>query len=109
MGKITCATCRCEFNKKCNAKQGRPSVSLNKRRRCDKYILEATKVKERQILKTIKMSYKEREVLRTEYKQELKQRRAAAKQGNMPQNSEHPLTGDLSRFTSTAGSDRRGG
>jgi len=105
--KITCATCRCEVNKKCNANKGRPSVSINKRRRCDKYILEATKVKARQVLKTVHMGYREKEALRREYKDQLKQFRAAAKQGNTSQN--HPLTGDLSRFTSTAGKDRRAG
>ena len=105
--KITCATCRCEVNKKCNAKKGRPSVALNKRRRCDKYILEATKVKAKQILKTVQMGHKEKEALRREYKDQLKQFKDAAKQGNTSQS--HPLTGDLSRFTSTVGSNSRGG
>ena len=105
--KITCATCRCEVNKKCNAKKGRPSVALNKRRRCDKYILEATKVKAKQILKTIQVGYQEKEALRREYKDQLKQFKDAAKQGNTSQS--HPLTGDLGRFTSTVGSNSRGG
>ena len=105
--KITCATCRCEFNKKCNAKKGRPSVAINKRRRCDKYVLEATKVKAKQILKTVQMGYRDKEALRKEYKQQLKQFREASKQGNT--SSSHPLTGDLSRFTSTVGGNSRGG
>jgi hypothetical protein len=97
MGKITCATCASEFNKKCNAKKGRPSVALNKRRRCDKYILETSKVKERHIIKSIPMGYKQREAMRAEYKQQVKE---AKQQAADPK---HPLTGDLSRFTSTAG------
>jgi hypothetical protein len=105
--KITCATCRCEVSKKCNVKKGQPSVSLNKRRRCDKYILEATKVKAKQVLKTIQMGYKEKEALRREYKEQLKQFKLAAKQGNTSQS--HPLTGDLSRFISTVGDNSRGG
>ena len=107
--KVICATCAAEFKGKCNAKKGRPSVSINKRRRCDKYILEPSKVKEKQILKTIRMGYKEKEALRREYKEQLKQFRAQAKQHGLTNNPKHPLTGDLSRFTSTAGSDRRGG
>jgi hypothetical protein len=102
--KITCATCASEFKGKCNAKKGRPSIALNKRRRCDKYILEATKVKAKQILKTVQMGYKDKEALRREYKDQLKQFRNAAKQGNT--SNSHPLTGDLSRFTSTARGER---
>jgi len=109
MGKITCATCVAEFKSKCNAKKGRPSVALNKRRRCDKYKLEPSKVKERHIMKTIKMGYKEKEAVRKEYKEQLKLAKAAAKQGRAPQNINHPMTGDLSRFTSTAGKDRSAG
>ncbi len=107
--KITCATCLNEENKFCVIKKSR--VALNKRRRCDKYVLEATKVKARQILKTVRMGYKEKEALRREYKQQLREFKAAAKQGRAPQDSNHPLTGDLSRFISTAGggNNNRGG
>jgi len=103
--KITCATCLNEENKVCVVKKNR--VALNKRRRCGKYVLEATKVKAKQILKTVQMGYKDKEALRREYKNQLKQFRASAKQGNISQS--HPLTGDLSRFTSTAGKDRGSG
>jgi hypothetical protein len=111
MGKITCATCASEFKRKCNAKKGRPSVSINKRRRCDKYIMEASKVKERHIIKSIPMGYKQREAMRAEYKLQAKEAKLAAKEGRAPQNISHPVTGDLSRFTSTAGggNNNRGG
>ena len=102
--KITCATCLNEEDKVCIIKKSR--VALNKRRRCDKYVLEATKVKAKQILKSVPMGHKEKEALRREYKKQLKEFKAAARQGNT---SSHPLTGDLSRFISTAGKDRGGG
>ena len=105
--KVTCATCANEEGKKCLIKKS--SVSLNKGRRCDKYILEPSKVKAKQIIKSVKMGYKEKEVLRREYKEQLKQFKAQAKQHGLSNSPKHPLTGDLSRFTSTAGGDRSGG
>ena len=103
--KVTCATCLNEEDKFCVIKKSR--VALNKRRRCDKYVLEATKVKARQILKSVPMGYREKEALRREYKKQLKEFKSTARQGNTSPN--HPLTGDLSRFTSTAGKDRGSG
>ena len=105
--KITCATCVNEDKKKCLIKKS--SVALNKRRRCDYYELQPTKIKEKQILKTVRMSYQDKESLRREYKEQLKQFKEAAKQHNYSGDPKHPLTGDLSRFTSTAGKDRSGG
>jgi len=104
--KVTCATCVNEFGRKCGVKKNKPSVSVNKRRRCDKYILEPTKVKEKQILKTIRVPYKEKEALRREYKEQLKRYKEAVKQGGGT--TQHPVTGDLSRFVSTAGGGDRG-
>lgn len=98
MGKITCATCNNEYQFKCNAKKGRPSVAINKRRNCDKYVLDPEKVKVKQILKTVKMGYKEKEILRREYKEQL---RLAKEQLKVSSDPKHPLTGDLSRFKST--------
>ena len=103
--RVTCATCKSEHNKRCNAKKGRPTVAINKRRRCDKYVLESTKVKEKQVLKTVKMGYKEREALRKQYKEELKKIKQMVGEQNTPKDPAHPLTGDLSRFTSTVGED----
>lgn len=104
--KITCATCVNEQDKRCVVKKD--NVALNKRRNCDKYVLEPLKVKAKQILKTTRLSYREKEALRQRYKKELKEVKAAAKQGYNQQNAKHPLTGDLSKFTSTAGRDRSG-
>ena len=95
MAKITCGTCANEQDKKCLVKKS--SVSINKRRNCNEYVLETFKVKEKQIIKSIKLGYREREALRLEYKKQLK----LAKQATAPMDAKHPLTGDLSRFTST--------
>ena len=106
--KVVCAVCVNEENRKCVVKKN-ATIALNKRRRCDKFVLEPTKVKEKQILKTVPMGFKEKEALRKEYKEQLKQFKAQAKRDAQPRNMQHPLTGDLSRFTSTAGKDRSGG
>lgn len=102
--KVTCAICKNEVNKKCVAKKN-SSVALNKRRRCDLFILEAEKVKTKQILKTVRMTYEEKEALRKEYKEQLRIYKEAAKQAKsapkFPGSAKHPLTGDLSRFVST--------
>jgi hypothetical protein len=103
--KVTCAICKNEVNKKCTVKKN-SAVALNKRRRCDLFELEPGKVKTKQILKTVRMTYEEKEALRKEYKEQLKLYKQAvkeAKQGKVPHSgsSKHPLTGDLSRFVST--------
>lgn len=110
--KITCGTCKNEKNNYCNKKK--VGVKLNKRRNCDKYELQPDKVKARQILKTTRLPYAEKEALRQEYKEQLKQLKARMKEqrtGVTPSYSgdpKHPLTGDLSRFTSTAGEKNDG-
>jgi len=103
--KIVCATCVKEVDGFCVAKRN-SRISLNKRRRCDKYVLEPTKVKEKQILKTIRVPYREKEVLRREYKEQLKRYKEAAKRGGGT--TKYPVVGDLSRFTSTAAGGDRG-
>ena len=104
--KITCAICKNEEGRKCLVKKN-ATVSLNRRRRCEKFVLEPTKVKAKQILKTTRLTYREKEALRRHYKEELKQYRQAMKEdqtGQVPQSgsAKHPLTGDLSRFSSSA-------
>ena len=92
--KVVCAVCANEENRKCTVKKA--TVALNKRRRCD-------------LLKTVRMGPKEKEALRREYKEQLKEFKAAARQGTEPRNMKNPLTGDLSRFVSTAGKERGAG
>ena len=102
MGKIVCATCKNEKNSFCIAKK--TGIHPNKRRDCDKYILEEVKVKPKHVLQTIKVPYAEKESLKQKYKQALRQHKEAAELGvPVPADPSHPLTGDLSRFiTSTA-------
>ena len=102
--KVVCVNCAHEENRKCTIKKS--TVALNKRRRCDKFELEPTKVKAKQVLKTVRMTYKDKEALRKEYKEQLKAYKQAikeAKKGQVPNSgsAKHPLTGDLSRFVST--------
>ena len=109
--KIVCAVCKNEENKFCTVKKS--SVALNKKRRCDKFVLEPTKVKEKQILKTIKLPYKDKEILRQHYKKELKKYKQSVKDsltpGKYPPTSANTVTGDLSRFISTAGNKKNNG
>ncbi len=118
--KIICAVCKNEENKRCIIKKS--SVALNKKRHCDKFILEPTKVKEKQILKTIKLPYKDKEILRQHYKKELKKYKQSVKDGvtnkSYPTTTTNPMTGttkanpvtgDLSRFISSAGNKKSNG
>lgn len=99
--RVTCATCANENEKKCAVKKN-ISISLNKRRNCPKYVLETSKVKEKQIIKSVKLGYEEREAMRAEYKRQLKIAKQQAAQGQPTADPAHPMTGDLSRFTSNA-------
>lgn len=106
--KIVCAICKNEENKMCIVKKS--SVAINKKRRCDKFIFEPTKVKEKQILKTIKLPYKDKEALRQHYKKELKRYKQSVKYGTIHNTTTaNPSTGDLSRFISTAGNKKSNG
>lgn len=102
MSKITCATCYHEKDRFCRVKK--IGVSVNKRRNCPEYFLEYSKVKEKQVIKTIKMSYKDKELLKRKYKEQLKQQSQTT--GPQLTDMKHPLTGDLSRFVSTASDDK---
>lgn len=104
--KVTCAICKNEEGRKCTVKKD-VKVSVNKRRHCGQFVLEPTKVKAKQILKTTRLTYQEKEALRQHYKEELRKYKKAVKEeqtGRVPNSvsPQHPLTGDLSRFTSSA-------
>ena len=107
--KVTCGTCANELKGKCTVKGGKSSVALHKRRNCDKYSLDESKVKEPVDIPTTRVSYAD--VL--EYKKKLKELKKAAKTKENDvdrpivnelayHDDAHPITGDLSRFTSTA-------
>jgi hypothetical protein len=107
MGKIVCATCGREENGFCTLK--RSSVAKNKRRRCDSYILDQNKVTDKQVIKTLRLPYVEQQRVKAELKK-LRAIEKANKGRNVQQSVDalHPLTGDLSRFTSTAAGNDSG-
>jgi len=113
--KVRCAVCKHQANAFCLVKKCK--VALNKRRKCDKFKIEPSKVRlKREIPTTRGPAPALIKDLRKEYKKALKEeaaRQEAAKKSQqnkykdamkMP-DEKHPLTGDLSRFVSTAGKD----
>jgi len=116
--KISCSVCRAQYNKFCTVKK--VSVSLNKKRRCDKYVFDEGKVKEGIPIPTKRITFKEKELIKEERKEQLKEIKARLKEQQgikdgttqesrifKPYGSEkYPLTGDLSRFTTTGSGDK---
>ena len=116
--KIRCANCGNQINGFCSVK--RATVSLNKKRLCDKYKYDETKVKEKHEIPSVMRSewyWKRKELKKLlkeqkEYEeQQVKVKELSSPPGQMQPatgNSKHPLTGDLSRFISTAGKESNG-
>lgn len=78
--KVRCGMCVNELNKKCNVKK--TTIKLNKSRRCEDYKLDESK-----------------EIARLEQRARvMDQQEAAVKHSNVA----YPMTGDLSRFKTTA-------
>lgn len=128
--KVRCNICENELNGFCKVKK--ISVKVNKKRTCEAYIYKESKVKAKQDIPKIRISYSEQQDIRKKQKEAIKQLRAALKEGQrqgtardlgliqpeaaedssiiqpgdprfaMPgKDMKHPLTGDLSRFTTT--------
>lgn len=120
--KVRCAECKVQYNKFCTVKK--VTVSLNKGRFCDKFMHDQAKVKIKQVLPTTKIGFAEQEKLRKQRKKDLKMLKEHLKREgllndnvNVPKPKEeaspesriykpygdekYPLTGDLSRFTTT--------
>lgn len=111
--KVRCATCKNQVNAFCLVKKCK--VALNKRRKCDKFKIDPNKVKLKKEIPTTRGPAPSLiKDLKKEYKKALKEE--AARQGALKKaqenkysdairvpNDKHPLTGDLSRFVSTAG------
>lgn len=116
--KVSCSVCRAQYNKFCTVK--RVSVSLNKKRHCDKYVFEEGKIKEGIPIPTKRITFKEKELVRKERKEQLKElkdklkEQQGIKDGTIKEsrifkphgNEKYPLTGDLSRFTTTGSGDK---
>jgi len=110
--KVSCAICEAQYNRFCTTK--RVTVALNKKRLCDKFIYDENKVKNGVPIPTTRITFNNKEALRKEHKKELKELRDKLKEGIevKPENTvprttseKHPLTGDLSRFTTTGSKD----
>ncbi len=125
--KVRCKVCDNELNGFCKIKK--ITVKTNKSRKCEAYIFNEGKVKAKQEIETVRVSYREMEAAKKRHKEEMKQLRKMMKEGpqegtakqlglvkpeesriikpgdpgfSMPNaTSAHPLTGDLSRFTTT--------
>lgn len=127
MRKVKCSVCLNEVGGFCKIKKD--SVKLNKPRRCDAFIYDKTKVVTREAPPVTRVSYTEMEANRKRLKAELKELRRMLKEkpkqgtakdlGLIPSNvdpgyrkdssglivpvdTKYPLTGDLSRFITTA-------
>ena len=143
MSKVKCKVCANEVTGVCSIKKMK--VKPNKSRRCEAYIYDEAKVKEKESIPTVRIGYTRQQELKRRYKEEMKElkrqirdvisgkvqdgtaknlgliedpRRLAqvdrsvgagyektasgliVPQGS--QSSKHPLTGDLSRFTTSA-------
>lgn len=120
--KVRCAECKAQYNKFCTIKK--VTVSLNKDRFCNSFTHDQAKVKIKQVLPTTRIGFTEQEKLRKQRKEDLKKLREHMKREglfndnvNVPKPKEelpaesriykpygdekYPLTGDLSRFTTT--------
>ena len=127
MAKVRCNVCQNEEKSFCKIKK--VGVAVNKPRKCEAYIFAEAKVKKKQEIPTEKIGYLKQQELKAKAKAERKALIKMLKEGikpndgtakdlglieeggriitpgdprfRMPDNK-HPLTGDLSRFKTTA-------
>jgi hypothetical protein len=107
--KVRCALCKSQYKGFCVLKK--VSVSLNKSRHCDKFQYDQQKIKIIQAPTITRLTFTQKELDKQTRKAEMKQVREALKQQQNPMkesriykpsgNEKFPLTGDLSRFTTT--------
>ena len=126
--KVRCKVCANEDKNHCKIKK--VTIRPNKPRKCEAFIFEESKVKAKQEIRSVRVNYRDAERQRRERKEKLKELRRLIKQKpkngtakdlgliqpekgriimpgdpgfSMPgKDSKHPLTGDLSRFITTA-------
>jgi len=110
MGKVICGICLNQTGGFCSFKKTK--VKLKKRRVCDKFKKDVEKVGFKQPIPTTRrpdwfwMSKKERKELLQSMLAEAQKK--AAQNQVAPVSTGHPLTGDLSRFTTTATKEDEG-
>lgn len=127
MAKVRCKVCQNEFGGTCSIKK--IGVAINKPRRCAAFILAESKVKEKQQIPTERIGYVKHQELKAEAKAQHKALIKMLKEGVAPgegtakdlglveddskiimpgdarfrlPDNKHPLTGDLSRFKTSA-------
>lgn len=106
--KVRCSECKKQNEGVCSYTKS--SVKLNKRRVCDKFELDATKVKEGVPIPTTRSKWHQMEELRREYKKKLKELKAkkleSKSEAKYMRDIQHPLTGNLDDYIrSTAPKD----
>jgi len=112
--KVRCTTCANLYKNFCTKKK--VSVAINKSRRCRLFEFDQEKVKIKQVLPTTRLPYAQKELEKQTRKAEIKQIKDSIKQQQLLEkkagekesriwkpsgDSKFPLTGDLSRFTTT--------
>jgi len=127
MAKVKCKACQNEDSGRCVVKK--VSVATNKARKCEAFLLAEDKVKAREPIHTERIGYVKQRELKAKAKADRKALWEAMRAGpgnataknlgldtddsviiqpgdprfNVPSgNSKHPLTGDLSKFSTTA-------
>lgn len=115
MFKIRCNVCSNEKGGFCTVKKVK--VHVNKKRKCDDYIYDVSKRKVKKKIPSVRIGYVEEQNDRRKAKEHLRELKKLVNtkpgQGtahrlglmdtdNARMTSKHPLTGDLSRFTTTA-------
>lgn len=105
--KIVCSVCANQTAGFCSFKKTK--MKLSKKRLCDKFKYDITKVKIKHVIPIMKRpdDYWRKDELKKQRKQELKILKKEVKEAKGVQmlglgNEKYPLTGDLSRFVTTA-------
>lgn len=117
--KVKCNVCSNENNNFCIVKKVK--VHINKKRKCKSYIYEPSKVKTKQEIPLTRVGFTKQQFNRQKAKENLKELKEIQKQEAIAKslgaegqvvmstnytdklvNTKYPLTGDLSRFTTTA-------
>jgi len=95
--KVKCATCSNELERKCIVKK--ETVNPNKKRICDLYVHDPVRVKIKQVLPTTQATPEMIGKSKPKYARRIVQQPVENTAGKP---EAHPLTGDLSRFKSSA-------
>ena len=127
MAKVKCKVCAKEVSGMCSVKK--TTIKLNKKRKCNAYVYDEAKLKTKTEIPVTKMGYRDMQEAKARFKREMRELRRMAKEApkqgtaenlglivpeekkiikpgdvgfNAPRDTKHPMTGDLSRFMTTA-------